>query len=164
MRKTPADVYLYDGDVLDAANLLIEMRQAGIDARFWGGPALARTQLAQIAGDASAGACHALSAPLFVGSSLAPGSEFADAYQALAGAAPGPWAALAYDASVLLLDALEGAIEAEGQPTREGVAAALSDARGPDGELVFDRGRRRQAGVTLYCYLAGDSYPGSVSP
>jgi ABC-type branched-subunit amino acid transport system substrate-binding protein len=174
MHKIPADVYLYDGDVLEAADLLIEMRQTGIDARFWGGPALARTQLAQIAGDAVSGTCHALTDPLVAGvlpadgapadASLVSGSEFADAYQELAGTAHGPWAALAYDASVLLLDALERAIEADGRLTREGVAVALTDARGPDGGLVFDLGQRRQAGVTLYCYQAGDSYPGSPTP
>jgi branched-chain amino acid transport system substrate-binding protein len=170
MRDTPADVYLYDGDVLEAADLLIEMRKAGIDAPFWGGPALARTQLSQIAGEASAGACHALTDPLLADlpladspmAGLAPGSEFANAYQELAGTAPGPWAALAYDASVLLLDALQRAIEAQGWPTREGVAAALVDARGPDGGLVFDQGRRSQAEVTLYCYQGGDNYPGSL--
>jgi len=161
MRKTPVDIYLYAGDVLEAADLLVEMRQAGIDAPFWGGPGLARIQLAQIAGDSVAGACHGLTDSLLADPSAAAGSEFADAYQELAGTAPGPWAALAYDASVLLLDAMQKAVEANGRPTREGVTAALADVRGPEGELVFEQGRRRQAKVTLYCYQAGDSYPGS---
>jgi ABC-type branched-subunit amino acid transport system substrate-binding protein len=113
--------------------------------------------LSQIAGDSVAGTCHALTDPLPAGSP----DEFAEAYQELAGTAPGPWAALAYDASVLLLDALRQAIEADGRPTREGVAAALAGARGPDGGLVFEQGWRRRAEVTLYCYQAGDSYPGS---
>jgi ABC-type branched-subunit amino acid transport system substrate-binding protein len=159
MRERPADVYLYDGDVLEAAALLIEMRQAGIDAPLWGGPAIARTQLSQIAGDAVAGACHALTVPLWADASA--NSVFSIGYQEFAGTAPGPWAALAYDGAVTLLDALERAIAADGHPTREGVIAALDETRGPDGDPAFDQGRRRRAEVALYCYEAGDPYPGT---
>jgi ABC-type branched-subunit amino acid transport system substrate-binding protein len=88
--------------------------------------------------------------------------SFVQGYQELAGGRPGPWAALAYDASVLLLDALLKEIEASGKPTREGVAAALAQVRGPDGEHVFQDHRRRQAEMTLYCYQAGEAYPGST--
>jgi ABC-type branched-subunit amino acid transport system substrate-binding protein len=157
-RALTADQYLYDGDALSAAETLIEMRGSGVRAPLLGGPMLARTQLSQIAGDAVEGACHALTDPLYAGRS----PSFAEDYQKLGGGAPGPWAALAYDASVLLLDALQEEIEASGQPTREGVGAALAQVRGPDGEFVFEGRRRRRASVSLYCYQAGDPYPGSV--
>jgi ABC-type branched-subunit amino acid transport system substrate-binding protein len=159
MRERPADVYLYDGDVLEAAELLIEMRRAGIDAPLWAGPAIARTQLSQIAGDAIAGVCHALTAPLWADASA--NSAFSAGYQEFAGTVPGPWAALAYDGAVTLLDALERTIAADGHPTREGVIAALDETRGLDGNPVFDRGRRRRAEVALYCYGRGDPYPGT---
>jgi hypothetical protein len=68
---------------------------------------------------------------------------------------------LAYDASVLLLDALQRAIDTSGQPSRQGVAAALAEVRGPDGKRVFENHRRRQVETRLYCYRAGDAYPGS---
>jgi ABC-type branched-subunit amino acid transport system substrate-binding protein len=156
-RAVPADVYLYDGDVLSAADLLIEMRSSGVHAALFGGPMLARTQLSQIAGDSAAGACHAMTDPIYAGRA----SSFEAGYRELGGGAPGPWAALAYDAGVLLLDALQEDIETSGRPTREGVRGALAQARDPDGELVFEGSRRRQAEVTFYCYQAGDPYPGS---
>jgi ABC-type branched-subunit amino acid transport system substrate-binding protein len=155
---SPADVYLYEGDVLAAAELLIEMRDSSVNAPLLGGPTLARTQLSQIAGDAVEGACHALTVPLYA--DQAP--SFVPGYKVLAGGPPGPWAALAYDASLLLLDALQRDIEASGAPTREGMGAALAQARGPDGELVFENQRRRRAEMALYCYKAGDAYPGST--
>jgi ABC-type branched-subunit amino acid transport system substrate-binding protein len=157
-RARPADQYLYDGDVLSAAELLVEMRGSGVRAPLLGGPMLARTQLSQIAGDAVVGACHALTDPLYAERE----PSFVEGYQELGGGVPGPWAALAYDASVLLLDALQDEIETSGQPTREGVGAALARVRGPDGEPVFENRQRRRVNVSLYCYQAGDPYPGSV--
>jgi ABC-type branched-subunit amino acid transport system substrate-binding protein len=148
-RAVPADCYLYEGDVLTAAELLIEMRGSGVRTPLIGGPMLARTQLSLIGGDAVEGVCHVLTAPLYVEEAGEPGRD-------------APWAALAYDASVLLLDALQTNIETSRQPTREGVAAALEQARGPDGELVFEDHLRRQVEMTFYCYQAGDTYPGSV--
>lgn len=157
-RATRADVYLYDGNVLSAVDLLIEMRDAGVRAPLLGGPMLARTQLSQIAGDAVEGTCYAMTVPLYADQSL----SFEQGYQELGGGTPGPWAKLAYDAGVLLLDALQEEIEASGRPTREGVSAALAQVRDPDGELVFENHRRRQAQMVLYCYEAGDTYPGSM--
>ena len=157
-RAVPADHYLYDGDVLSAAELLIEMRGAGVRTSLVGGPMLARSQLSQIAGDAVEGACHALTDPIYGGGT----PSFVAGYQELGGGTPGPWAALAYDAGVLLLDALQKEIEASGRPTREGVGAALEQVRGPDGELVFEDRQRRQAVMSLYCYESGDRYPGSI--
>jgi ABC-type branched-subunit amino acid transport system substrate-binding protein len=158
-RAAPADAYLYEGDVLSAAELLIEMREAGVRAPLLGGPMLARSQLPQIASDAVRGACHAVTAPAYV--ERAP--SFDEDVRQLGGV-PGPWALLAYDATNLLLDALRQEIESAGGPSRDGVAAALEQLRGPDGQLVFEGRRRRQAEVSLYCYQAGDSYPGTVMP
>jgi branched-chain amino acid transport system substrate-binding protein len=161
VRATRADLLLYGGDVLSAADLLVRLRAAGIDAPFWGGPSLARTQLVQIAGDAVGGACYAMAAPLFA--DLAPEGALAAQYRDLAGAMPGPWAGLAYDAAELLLNALSEAIEAEGRPTREGVIAHLEDARGPDGLPLFTGHERREGNVSLYCYGPGEGYPGHLA-
>jgi hypothetical protein len=74
---------------------------------------------------------------------------------ARAGEEPGPWAGLAYDAAVALLNALEGAIQADGAPTREGVRAQLAAAVGPDGRAFFAGGD-----VAWYCYGRVPAYPG----
>jgi ABC-type branched-subunit amino acid transport system substrate-binding protein len=156
-----AEVYLHDGDALSAANALMAMRHAGIDAPLWGGPSLARAQLPVIAGDAASGACYAITAPLRADLSL--GSSFVRGYQELAGVMPGPWAALAYDAANLLLDALEQEIAARGRPVREGVTARLEGMQGPDGQPVFVQGQRRHPEIAFYCYGEGGSYPGRLS-
>jgi branched-chain amino acid transport system substrate-binding protein len=160
LREVPADIYLFDGDALSAAGFLVQARQAGIDTPLWGGPALARTQLAQIAGDAAAGTCHALTAPIWTDRS--PDSAFVAGYRGLSGTTPGPWAVLASDAVYLLLDAVEHTIRTSGALTREGVSAALSQTRGLDGQLLFEQGRRHEAEVVLYCYEPGDAYPGTM--
>jgi branched-chain amino acid transport system substrate-binding protein len=157
----PADAYLYDGDVLGAADVLTQMRRAGIVAPLWGGPSLARTQLPQIAERAVAGACYAIASPLFADQS--PDSAFAAGYRERAGSPPGPWAALAYDAAQLLLDAIERDILAQGRATRSGVTDQLGEALGPDGDPVFAQELRKQPVVSFYCYRAGDAYPGHPS-
>lgn len=160
LSQRPVDVYLYDGDVLSAADLLNAMRAVGIDAPLWGGPSLARTQLPQIAGQAAAGSCYAITAPHRA--DLTPGSPFVRGYQDVGGGTPGPWAALAYDAAALLLDALEREIAATRRPSREGVIARLADSPGPGGVPVFVDGRRLQVEIAFYCYGQDDEYPGRI--
>jgi branched-chain amino acid transport system substrate-binding protein len=158
MAGQPADLYLYDGNVLDAAEALVQMRRVGIESALWGGPSLARTQLPQIADHAVGGACYAISAPLFA--DLSSASAFVAGYRELAGGTPGPWAALAHDATRLLLGAIERNVLAEGRATREGVRAQLGEAAGPDGQPVFVEEQRSQTEVVFYCYRTGDAYPG----
>jgi ABC-type branched-subunit amino acid transport system substrate-binding protein len=149
---------LYDGDVLSVARVLVAMRQAGIDTPLWGGPALGRAQLPQIAGSAAADSCYAVAAPVYA--DLSPGSAFSAGYLALAGVAPGPWAALAYDAARLLLDATERAVDRGGRITREGVRAALAAAHDGRGQRVFEDGRRVAGDLVWYCYDGRTPYPG----
>ena len=158
---SPADVYLYDGGVLAAVDLLLKMREAGIDAPLWGGPALARTQVTQIAADAATGVCYGFSAPLWAGQSLQ--STFAAAYRDAVGVTPGPWAALAYDAALLLLDALEEELGAsDGRPSRAGVASHLRAQLDREGKQVFSHGERQDQQTVFYCYETGYPYPGQV--
>ena len=156
-RAHPADVYLYDGDALSAAELATDMYQAGIMASVWGGPDLARSQVPQLAGDAAATICYAQTAPFLA--DLSAGSAFAVGYGELAGSAPGVWAGLTYDATTLLLDALQQDIAAEGHPTRHGVIEQLSLARGPDELPVFEEGMRRAADTLFECYGRGETNP-----
>jgi branched-chain amino acid transport system substrate-binding protein len=154
----PAQVYLYDGDALSAAELLLAMRREGLNAPLWGGPSLARVQLPQIAGSAVGGSCYVVAAP--PEADLAPGSAFVVAYEGRIGSAPGPWAGLAYDAANLLLDAVMRAGASGGTVTRDSVQAQLDAASGPDGTPLFAGGRRATADVMWYCYDQGTPYPG----
>jgi len=135
MAARPADVYLYDGDVLTAAELVVAMREAGIDVPVWGGPDLARVQMRQIAGQAARDVCYVLPVPALA--DLSPGSAFDVGYRELASAPPGPWAGLAYDAAERLLHAIEVAIEIDGEPTRAGVMRVLRAAHAPRPEIAF---------------------------
>jgi len=157
-RADPAQVYLYDGDALSAAELLLAMRREGLNAPLWGGPSLARVQLPQIAGSAVGGSCYVVAAP--PEADLAPGSAFVAAYEERAGSVPGPWAGLAYDAANLLLDAVARAGASGGPVTRDSVRAQLDTMPGPDGLPLFAEGRRAAVEVAWYCYDEGTPYPG----
>jgi ABC-type branched-subunit amino acid transport system substrate-binding protein len=76
----------------------------------------------------------------------------------------GPRAVLAYDATHVLLDAIELAIQEDGYPSRQGVKTTLPrvQRRGLTGDIVFDAaGRRVDAPVWLY-NIVDKSYPGRV--
>jgi ABC-type branched-subunit amino acid transport system substrate-binding protein len=76
----------------------------------------------------------------------------------------GPRAVLAYEATHVLLDAIELAIRQDGYPTRYGVVAALPEVQrqGLTGIITFDAaGRRVDAPVWLY-NIAHKDYPGQI--
>jgi ABC-type branched-subunit amino acid transport system substrate-binding protein len=78
----------------------------------------------------------------------------------------GPRAVLAYDATHVVLDAIDLAIREDGYPSREGVAAALPMVKryGLTGDINFDAsGLRADAPVWLYS-IQGNRYPGQVLP
>jgi branched-chain amino acid transport system substrate-binding protein len=87
---------------------------------------------------------------------------FVEAYQALAGFSPGPRAVLAYDATQVLLDALEQSLAANQPPTRATVSTVTGTVQrqGLSGEIVFDRrGERVNAPVWVY-QMTETAYPG----
>jgi ABC-type branched-subunit amino acid transport system substrate-binding protein len=94
-----------------------------------------------------------------------PGSEaFIEAYQTLAGFPPGPRAVLAYDATNILLDAIEQAMLEQQQPSRSEVCAIITNVqrRGISGDIAFDtQGQRINAPVWVYQISEEkEGYPG----
>jgi ABC-type branched-subunit amino acid transport system substrate-binding protein len=76
----------------------------------------------------------------------------------------GPRAVAAYDATQVLLDAMELDIRQDGYPSREGVVAALPQVhrQGLTGTIAFDvTGRRVDAPAWLY-NIAHNEYPGQL--
>jgi ABC-type branched-subunit amino acid transport system substrate-binding protein len=118
--EAPALVLLA-ADPPTSAGWLPEIRKSAPEALILGGPSLGDSLVPVIAGDASDGV-------RFV-SHLAPppdGPAFVEGYEGLSdGLPPGLPAGWAWEAANRLLDALEVAARAEGQPTREGVQEAL---------------------------------------
>jgi len=139
-----------DGPV--AAEILVGLRQVGVDLPVLGNVGLDSPQLAQIAGEAASDTVYLSYAPP-VGE-----TAFAAAYRARWDADPGPRAALAYDAAGVLLDALARCISLRGAPSREGVAEALASTRdysGLTGSITFDQnGQAVDRDVFLYQLVA----------
>jgi branched-chain amino acid transport system substrate-binding protein len=153
------DAVFFSGEALEAGDLLLQMREAGLNSPLLGGSGLDSAYLVQIAGDAAEGTTYA---------SVVPPVEdpaFVDAYRLLSGIAPGPRAALAYDATRILLDALQEAIATDGRPTRQGVVAALSRGKryqGLTGEIWFDeQGQASNDEVYIYT-IVDERYPGQL--
>jgi len=126
------------------------------DAVVVAGPEAGRAVVAQRAGTAAEGLIWVSSAPPADAEALSP--TFVSGYQTLAGSPPGPYAVLAYDATHVLLDAIELDVKKHGRPTRPGVAASLSavQVRGLSGDVRFDeQGTWSQAPIFAY-RVAGD--------
>ena len=130
MESAKPDAIMYGGYIAEAAPLLKQIRDAGIDVPFVGGDGLYGADFGKAVGDAGEGAvvmCPC--APIEEDSTFA--ADFEDAY----GGAPGAYAAEGYDAMNVFLAALD-----DGARTREDVLAFINDYTG-DGlskEIAFD--------------------------
>ncbi len=120
------DAVFYGGHATEAALLLLALREAGVTAPFLGGPDLDDPKFLRLAGAAAEGVVLVgLARPGPVG------EPFAAGYRARTGRDPDGRAALAYDATVLLLSAIEHAARRDGRLTRAGVARSLGELAGP---------------------------------
>jgi ABC-type branched-subunit amino acid transport system substrate-binding protein len=130
----------------DLSWLLTQPLPATRKAIVAGPPVWGQPQFAQLAGD-YAEAVHVITpAPLPVDSS---DPSFADRYRAISnGVEPRFNAVLAYDAARLLLEAIARDIQANGQPSRAGVAAALAQSgyTGLSGHFSFDSAHNWEEG------------------
>lgn len=153
------DLIFFAGEAQQAAELLGELRGSGLDIPFMGANGLNSPHLVQVAGHAADGTTYVSVTP------PVEDQEFVEGYTALAGGPPGPYAALAYDAAVLLLDAMERSAMEQGKPSREGVASALSEVEGYDGltgPISFDE-QGQAVGRQVYVYKIVDAqYPGQL--
>lgn len=148
------DLLFFGGNSMEGATLLLKVREAGIEAPLMGG--FDRPPFAQWAGEAAESTLYVTSAI------LVDDPRFTAGYRDLAGTEPGPQAALAYDAANLLLTALERAIVNDGQPTREGVLAALREEtyQGLTGSIAFDE-KGEQIDPPIGVYMIDErGYPG----
>jgi ABC-type branched-subunit amino acid transport system substrate-binding protein len=150
-----ADTVLFDADPVTAGEIAAALYDAGWEGTFLGGPELAAADYAAVAGGAAEGTVFVTPYPF---PKDVPGSaDFIAAYQAVShGVPPGPLALPAYEATWVLLEALERDIAAHGEPTREGMTSALAPTRreGLLGEITFD-GDRNWSDAPLYWYQIG---------
>ncbi|MBU0492404.1 MAG: branched-chain amino acid ABC transporter substrate-binding protein [Chloroflexi bacterium] len=146
------DAILYGGRATEGALLLLALREAGVTAPFYGGPAPDSARFIQLAGDAADGA-------VLMGLARPGGEPLLSGYRERTGRDPGDRAALAYDAANLLLAAIEHAARRDGQPTRAGVAQSLRELT-VTGPIRFDAtGQRQDAAGVIYVVADGAVRP-----
>lgn len=141
---------------------LVALRRAGMRQPVLGQVEAGSPQTLQVAHAAAEGF-------VFVSPGPDPGqlkgtAAFVEAYQALAGFPPGPRAVLAYEATQVLLDALEQSLAGNQIPTRATVSAVIRTVQrqGLSGEIVFDQqGERVNAPVWVY-QMTRTAYPGTL--
>jgi len=161
VRASGAQAVFCDAGPVAAGKVVAALRQAGWQGTFLGGPQLAAADFVAVAGQAAEGAVFVTRWPLPVDATaaadLAAAAIFAAAYQRVSnGLPPGPLAAPAYEATWVLLEALQRDIAAHGVPTREGIVAALpsTSREGVLGLIAFDADRS-WGDAPLYSYRIG---------
>jgi len=123
------DAIFYGGYIAEAAPLLKQLRDAGVDVPFIGGDGLYGNDFGKATGPAGEGAvitCPCV--PIEDGT-------FAEDFEAETGEAPGAYAAEGFDAMTIFLDAI-----ADGARTREEVETFVDeyDAEGLTKQIKFD--------------------------
>ena len=113
------DAIFYGGYIAEAAPLLKQIRDAGIEAPFVGGDGLYGADFGNAVGDAGEGAV--VMCPC---APIEEDSTFAADFEEEFGSAPGAYAAEGYDAMSVFLDALD-----DGARTREEMLAFVNDYR-----------------------------------
>jgi branched-chain amino acid transport system substrate-binding protein len=153
LARNPA-VVLCDLDPVLAGEVVASLRQGGWSGPVLGGPALAASDFAAVAGQAARGATFVTPWPFPL--DVPGGDVFAAAYRSASdGVEPGPLALPAYEATWMLLEGLEQAAAA-GELTRRGVGAALSGVE-RDGLLghIALNGEGAWTAESLYWYQIG---------
>jgi ABC-type branched-subunit amino acid transport system substrate-binding protein len=157
--EQPPDAVVLATDGALAGETLLALSALDWSGITFGGADAGSVHLVNVAGDVADGVTFASPAP--AGRDV---WQITDRDIALEVYELGPRAVLAYDATHVLLDAIELAIRHDGYPTRRGVMAALPEVQrqGLTGIITFDAaGRRVDAPVWLY-NIAHKDYPGQM--
>jgi branched-chain amino acid transport system substrate-binding protein len=144
-----------DADPVTAGEAIAALRDTGWKGGFLGGPELAAPDFVAVADQAAEGTLFAT--PWLFPAHVVGDVDFVAAYRAASnGVPPGPLAPAAYEATWVLLEALQRDVAAHGTLTRGGVAAALPDTarRGMLGLITFDADRS-WGSAPLYWYRVG---------
>ncbi|MCA9950450.1 MAG: ABC transporter substrate-binding protein [Anaerolineales bacterium] len=122
----------------EAANIMSQARQQGIEAYFIGGNGFNSPKLAEIAGDAAEGAISG--AAWFIGNPTPENQTFVEAYRAEFGTDPDQFAAQAYTAAWVLGEAIKSANSTDPAAIRDALTA-IQNLPTPLGEFSFDANR-----------------------
>ncbi len=152
-------------DAVTAGNIMSALQKSKISIPVFGHVDTGNRQLIQVTGAAANGLIFVSPGPA-APDTLAD-QAFIEAYQTMAGLPPGPRAALAYDATNVLLDSIEQAMIISSKwfnnpPSRAEISAIIVgiQRQGITGQIAFDTyGRRLDAPVWVY-QISEMRYPG----
>jgi branched-chain amino acid transport system substrate-binding protein len=148
---------IYFGGLYDQAGPFFKQaRERGVKAKFLGPDGMDASDLAKIAGKAIVGMYYTtVAGPVTV---YPQAKKFADEYKAKFGKNPEPFSAQAYDATAILLEAIDTAAKG-GKPTREAVSTAVRNVKhtGVTGAIEFDaKGDPKQSQYFVIEVTSGD--------
>jgi branched-chain amino acid transport system substrate-binding protein len=143
--KNP-DLIYFGGIYEQAAPFFKQAREKGVKAKFLGPDGLDSSELTKIAGKAVVGMHYtSVAGPVSV---YPQAKQFAEEYRKKFGKNPEPFAAQAYDATAILIKAIEAATKGGKAPSRDAVTSAVRDVKhtGITGSVEFDaKGDPRKA-------------------
>jgi branched-chain amino acid transport system substrate-binding protein len=135
--KNP-DLIYFGGIYEQAGPFFKQAREKGVKAKFLGPDGLDSSDLAKIAGKAVVGMYYTtVAGPV---SKYPAAKAFGEDYKKKFGKNPEPFAAQAYDATAILIKAVEAAAKGGKAPTRDTVTSAVRDVKhtGVTGAVQFD--------------------------
>ncbi len=138
IRAKNPDLIYFGGIYEQAGPFFKQAREKGVKAKFLGPDGLDSSDLTKIGGKAVVGMYYtSVAGPVTV---YPQAKQFADEYKKSFGKNPEPFAAQAYDATAILLNAIELATQGGKTPSREAVTAAIRSVkyRGLTGSVEFD--------------------------
>ena len=146
IRAKNPDLIYFGGIYEQAAPFFKQAREKGVKAKFLGPDGLDSSDLAKIAGNAVKGMYYtSVAGPVTV---YPAAKQFADEYKKSYGKNPEPFSAQAYDATAILVKAIEAAAQGGKTPTRDAVTGAIRSVKysGLTGTIEFDsKGDPRKA-------------------
>lgn len=148
------DALFIGGFYTEAAQIVMQAKALGIDAKILGTDGSLSPQLISLSNNAVDGmTLYGMFDPDASSGSSSQGAAFVKAFTARYGQAPDSWAALGYDAGLAIGNAVKAA-KAKGPVTRDTVNAALSNlnVNGVTGPVSFEKNGDRKG--TLYFFTA----------
>ena len=146
IRAKKPDLIYFGGLYEQAAPFFKQAREKGVKSKFLGPDGLDSSDLTKIAGNAVVGMYYtSVAGPVTV---YPAAKQFADEFKKSFGKNPEPFSAQAYDATAILIKAIEAAAHGGKAPTRDAVTAAVRSVKysGVTGNIEFDsKGDPRKA-------------------
>jgi branched-chain amino acid transport system substrate-binding protein len=154
--KNP-DLIYFGGIYEQAGPFFKQAREKGVKAKFLGPDGLDSSDLVKIAGKSVVGMNYtSVAGPVSV---YPQAKQFADEYKKKFGKNPEPFAAQAYDATVIALKGIEAAAKGGNAPSREDVSAAVRKVKhtGITGAIEFDDKGDPKKALYFVLQVTGDN-------